>query len=103
MATSAPVVQGERCEHNKQAPKMSTAVAVFAILSATVTALGSLASLLWWAYRRGESAGEAKAERDAAHAEDKAKIETLEQLLTETRAELSALRPTRTRSVGTRR
>jgi hypothetical protein len=82
---------------------MSITVAVFVILSAAVTALGSLASLLWWAYRRGEAAGEAKAERDAAQAEDKAKIEILEQLLAETRAELTALRGTYTRSVGIRR
>jgi hypothetical protein len=72
---------------------MSIAVAVFAILSAAVTALGSLASLLWWAYRRGEAVGEAKADSHAARAEDKARIEDFRRQLAETRVELAALQP----------
>ena len=80
---------------------MSIAEAVAAILSATVPLLVALASLMWWAYRRGKAAGEEKAERRAgerSQAEDKAKIEALGQLLAETRAELASLQPKRRRA-----
>jgi len=63
---------------------MSTAEAVAVILGAAVPLLVALASLMWWAYRRGEAAGEAKAERKAGErslAEDKARIRALEQQL----------------------
>jgi hypothetical protein len=81
---------------------MSIAEVVAAILSATVPLLVALASLMWWAYRRGEAAGEEKAERKAgerSQAEDKAKIEALGQLLAETRAELASLQPKRRRAI----
>ena len=81
---------------------MSIAQAVAAILSATVPLLVALASLMWWAYRRGEAAGEERAERKAgerSQAEDKAKIEALGQLLAETRAELASLQPKRRRAI----
>jgi hypothetical protein len=76
---------------------VNTVEAVFAILGTAVTVLGAFGSLLWWAYRRGESAGVERAGRDAAQAEDKARIIALEQSLTETRAELAALQPRRRR------
>lgn len=72
---------------------MSTAQAIAAALGAIVPLLAALASLLWWAYRRGEAAGMEKAE-------GKAKIEALERLLTETRAELASLQPRRRRPLG---
>ena len=71
---------------------MSTAEAVFAIVSATVPLLIALASLLWWAYKRGVAAGEERAECEAAdRPQDKAKIEALERQVAETRAELASL------------
>lgn len=63
------------------------------IASATVGVLCSLAALAWWAYRRGEAAGELRAERETAQrsqAEARAKVEALERLLAETRAELAS-------------
>lgn len=84
---------------------MSIAVAVAAILSATVPLLVALASLMWWAYKRGEAAGEQKAERRAGErvqAEDKAKIHAIEQLLAETRAELASMHPRRRRNLDLR-
>jgi hypothetical protein len=66
---------------------VSTAVAIFAILGSAVTVLGGQAGLLWWAFRRGEEAGE----RKAGQAEDRTKIEALEQQLAATRAELAAI------------
>ena len=81
---------------------MSMAQEIAAVLSATVPLIVALASLLWWAYRRGEAAGEEKATRrvdERTQAESKAKIEILERLLTETRAELATLQPKRRRSL----
>lgn len=66
---------------------MSTAVAVFAILSSAVTVVGGQAGLLWWAYKCGAEAGERKASQD----EDKIKIKALEQQLAATRAELASI------------
>lgn len=74
---------------------MNAVEAVFAILGTAVTVLGAQASLIWWAYKRGQAAGEEKAGRDAARAVDKAKIEAIERMLAETRAELAAMRPKR--------
>lgn len=70
---------------------MSFAEAVFVILGTAVTMLSALGALLWWVYQRGQAAG-------AERAEDKAKIEALERLLAETRAELSELQPKRRRT-----
>lgn len=84
---------------------MSMAVAIAAILSATVPMLVAGASLLWFTYRRGMAAGEALAKRQAderMQAESKAKIDALERLLTETRTELAALQPRRKRSLAKR-
>jgi len=81
---------------------MSTAEAVAVILGAAVPLLVALASLMWWAYRRGEAAGEAKAERKAGErslAEDKARIRALEQQLGEILAEIAASQPKRRRAL----
>jgi flagellar basal body-associated protein FliL len=64
---------------------------IFIIIGTFVAALGSEASLLWWAYRRGQAAGEEKAGRN----EDKARIAALEQQLTEIRTELAAFQSKR--------
>jgi hypothetical protein len=72
---------------------MSTAQGIAAVLGAIVPLLVALASLLWWAYRRGEAAGMAKAE-------GRAKIEALERLLRETRTELASLQPRRRCPLG---
>lgn len=65
---------------------MSNAVVAFlAVLSSAVTVIGGQAGLLWWAYKRGEEAGERKADR----AEGKIKIEALEQRLAATQAQLA--------------
>jgi hypothetical protein len=69
---------------------MSVAEAVFAILGTAVTTLSTLGALMWWVYKRGQAAG-------AERAEDKAKIEALERLLTDTRTELFALQAKRRR------
>ncbi|MFZ0227471.1 MAG: hypothetical protein WAL41_11105 [Mycobacterium sp.] len=76
---------------------MNTVEAIFTVLGTAVTGLGAFGSLLWWAYRRGESAGSERACRDAARAEDKARIVALEQSVTKTRAEVAALQPRRRR------
>jgi hypothetical protein len=68
---------------------MSVVMVVFAILGTTVTVLVALAGLVWWAYKRGQAAGADKAGRDAARAEDVAKIEALQRQLTETRTDLA--------------
>lgn len=70
---------------------MSTALAFFAILSSAVTVIGGQAGLLWWAYKRGEEAGE----RKAGQAEDKTKIEALEQQLAAMQAKLASILPAR--------
>jgi hypothetical protein len=80
---------------------MSAPQGITAVLGAIVPLLAAMASLLWWAYRRGEAAGEDRAKRQAderTQAESKAKIEALEQLLTQTRTELASLQPRRRRS-----
>jgi len=81
---------------------MSIAEAIAAILSAIVPLLVALASLMWWAYRRGEAAGEEKAERRAgerSQAEDKAKIEALERQLGKILTELASIQPRRRRTL----
>ena len=65
---------------------MGTAEAVFAILSASATALGILGGLLWWAYKQGQASGVEVAKREA-----------LEQVVAEIRAELAAIQPKRRR------
>lgn len=70
---------------------MSIAEAIFAIFGTIVTALTAKATLLWWAYKRGEAAGAEKAGRDAAQAESQARIEQLARELAETHAELATL------------
>jgi hypothetical protein len=62
---------------------------VLAALSAVFTVGGTVFSQLWWLYKRGQAAGAERAGRDAARAEDKAKVEDLERQLTETRADLT--------------
>ena len=69
---------------------MTMAEEIAVIVSAIVPLIVALTSLLWWAYRRGEAAGMEKAV-------GKAKIEALERLLTEMRAELASLQPRRWR------
>lgn len=69
---------------------MSTEV-VFVIIGTVVAVAGSVAGLVWWAYRRGQAAA-------TQRAEDKARIEALERQLTETRKELAALQSRRGRS-----
>jgi len=76
---------------------MSVTLVVFTAVGTSVALLCALASLLWWAYKRGQADGAEKAGRDAARAEDQAKIEALERQLAETRAELSAIQPKRRR------
>jgi hypothetical protein len=68
---------------------VSTAVAFFAILSSAVTVIGTQAGLMWWAYKRGEEAGE----RKAGQVEDRTKIEALEQQLAATQAKLASILP----------
>jgi hypothetical protein len=63
---------------------ISVVMVVFAILGTTVTVLAALASLVWWAYKRGHTAGEASSG-------NKAKVEGLERQLAETRRDLAAL------------
>jgi hypothetical protein len=77
---------------------MSIVEAIFAILGTVVTALTAEATLLWWAYRRGETAGAEKAERDAARAAGQARMEQLARELAETRAELATLQSKRRRA-----
>lgn len=79
---------------------MSTAEAVFVMLSASATVVGVLASLLVWVYNRGQSSGTEKAKHEAelrAQAEAQVKIKALERLVTETRAELASIQPRRKR------
>ena len=70
---------------------MNTAESVCTIFGTVVTVPVALASLVWWAYKRGIAAGKERAA-------DKAKIESLERLLAETRAELAAVQPKRRRT-----
>lgn len=67
---------------------MSIVVAIFAILGSAATALGGLAGLLWWTYKRGMEEGK----RQAGQAEDKAKIEALERQVAELASMLPATR-----------
>ena len=79
---------------------MGVAEAVFAILSASATVLGGLGGLLWWAYRRGQASGSAKARNEAdqrALAQADAKIQALESRVAEVQAELAAMQPKRRR------
>jgi hypothetical protein len=73
---------------------MGIAEAVFAILSASATALGGLGGLLWWVYNRGQASGVEKAKREAleqASGVEKAKREALEQAVAEIWAQLAAI------------
>lgn len=79
---------------------MGTAEAIVAILSASATALGCMGSLLWWTYRRGQASGAEKAKHEAgqrAQAQADAKIQELERLVAEMRAELASMQPRRRR------
>jgi hypothetical protein len=68
-----------------------SAEAVFVIIGTVVAVVGSVAGLVWWAYRGGQAAA-------TQRAEDKARIEALERRLAETRKELAALQSRRGRS-----
>jgi hypothetical protein len=68
-----------------------TIEAVFVIIGTVVALAGSVAGLVWWAYRRGQAAA-------TQRADDKARIEALERQLAETRTELAALRSRRGRA-----
>ena len=59
--------------------------AVFVVIGAVVTVVGSDAGLVWWAYRRGQEAA-------MRRAEGKARIEALERRLAEIRKEFAELR-----------
>ena len=63
---------------------MNVVMMVLAILGTTVTVLAATASLVWWAYKRGHTAGQASIE-------NRAKIEALERLMAETRRDLAAI------------
>ena len=79
---------------------MGTAEAIVAILSASATVLACMGSLLWWTYRRGQTSGAEKAKHEAdqrAQAQADAKIQALERLVAETRAELASMQPKRRR------
>jgi O-phosphoseryl-tRNA(Cys) synthetase len=78
---------------------MSTAQTAAAIVTAAVPLLVALASLLCWAYKRGEAAGEDRARRVAderVQVEAEAKIRALERVTEEILRELSS-RSKRTR------
>jgi hypothetical protein len=84
---------------------MGIAEMVFAILSASATALGSVGGLLWWVYRRGQASGADRARREAGQrtqAEADARIQALEKLIAETRVELASLQPKRRRALARR-
>jgi hypothetical protein len=81
-----PLNVGHAARRQKQVSEMGTAEAVFAILSASATALGVLGGLLWWVYKRGQASGAEKAKREA-----------LEQVVAEIRTQLSATQPKRRR------
>jgi hypothetical protein len=66
---------------------VNVAVSIFAILSSAVAVIGGHAGLLWWAYKRGEEAGERKAEQMEALT----KIRVLEQQFAATQAELASI------------
>ena len=75
---------------------MSASELIF-LLAAIVTVLASVGGLSWWSYKRGRAAGKEQADRDAARAEDQARIEALERQLDETKAELVSLQQRRRR------
>jgi hypothetical protein len=72
---------------------MNATEMVFTVIGAGVTTLAALTSLAWWIYKRGQAAGEERAGRAAARAEDKAQIAALERQLAETRAQVAAISP----------
>jgi hypothetical protein len=79
---------------------MGIAEAISAVLSGSVTVLCAMASLLWWAYRRGQASGAEKAAHEAerrAQARADAKIRALERLVAEMHAELAVMQPRRRR------
>ena len=79
---------------------MGAAQVISVVLSASATVLGALGSLLWWTYRRGQAAGAEKARHEAdqlAQAKADAKIQALEQRVTEMQAELSSKQAKRRR------
>jgi hypothetical protein len=67
--------------------------AVFVIIGAVVALVGSVAGLVWWAYRRGQAAA-------MQRAEDKARIEAFERHLAETRKEFAEFRQRQLRPGG---
>jgi hypothetical protein len=86
-----------------RAADVGAAQAVSVILSTSVTALGALGSLLWWAYRRGQASGAEKARQEAeqhAQAQADAKIQVLELRVAEMQAGLASRQPKRRRLPG---
>ena len=87
--------------YQERRSEMSTAEAILAILSAAATVLGTLAGLLWWAFRQGRNAGHEEARREAglqAQADAAARVVSLEARLTELQAELDSMRSRRRRA-----
>jgi hypothetical protein len=79
---------------------MGNAATVFTIVGGTVTAIGGLATLLWWSFRQGRKSGRQEERREAqlqAQAEAAAKVASLETRVAELDAELDSLRPKRRR------
>lgn len=89
--TTAGIKLGtKQLDIRRQVSGMSTE-AISVVIGTVFTVAGSVAGLVWWAYRRGQAAG-------AQRAEDTARIEALERQLIETRRELAALESRRGRS-----
>jgi hypothetical protein len=79
---------------------MGNAATAFTIVGETVTAIGGLATLLWWSFRQGRKSGRQEERREAqlqAQAEAAAKVASLETRVAELDAELDSLRPKRRR------
>jgi hypothetical protein len=96
---------GRHAGRLRRASGMSTAEGIAVILTAVIPMLVAEASLLWFTYRRGMAAGAELTKRQAderMQAESKAKIEVLEHLLAETRAEVAVLQRRRKRSAAKR-
>jgi hypothetical protein len=70
---------------------MSAAETVLAVIGSVGTVLTPVAGLGWWIYKRAWASGYRAAERDAIMAEDKARVESLERQLAETREQLAAI------------
>jgi hypothetical protein len=95
---SCPERRPDRQLLQERTAGMDVTLVVFTVVGTSVAVLCALAGLVWWAYKRGQAAGAEKAGRDAARAEDQAKIDALERQLAETRAELAAIQPRRRRA-----